>query len=45
MLIVVVDKPRKKKSKNALNVFQFAETVEASAWEDEQQTQELQVCA
>lgn len=39
----VVDRPRRKKSKSALNIFQFAETVEAGAWDDERQKQEIQV--
>ena len=41
--LVVVDRPRRKKSKGTLNVFQFAETVEPGAWDDERQRQELEV--
>ncbi|PSS37029.1 hypothetical protein PHLCEN_2v1068 [Hermanssonia centrifuga] len=41
-LTVVESRPRRKKSKGGLNVFQFAETVEHSAWDDERQKQDLE---
>ncbi|THG97934.1 hypothetical protein EW026_g4175 [Hermanssonia centrifuga] len=40
--LVVESRPRRKKSKGGLNVFQFAETVEHSAWDDERQKQDLE---
>lgn len=41
--VVVEAKARRKRSKGALNVFQFAETVEAGAWDDEQQKRDIEV--
>lgn len=43
--IVVDSRLRRKKSRSALNVFQFAETVEPGAWDDEQKKKDLEVCA
>lgn len=40
---VVESGARKKKSRGGLNIFQFAQTVEHDAWEDEQRRQALQV--
>lgn len=40
---VVESSAKRKKSKGGMNVFQFAETVEEDAWEDEKQKQDLQV--
>lgn len=42
--LVVESRIRKKKSKGGLDVFQFAETVEPNAWQDERQTKDLQAC-
>lgn len=35
---------RRKKSRGSVNVFQFLDTVEPSAWEDEKRKRELEVC-
>ncbi|KAH9950616.1 hypothetical protein B0H21DRAFT_819076 [Amylocystis lapponica] len=40
--LVVDSRPRRKKSRGTMNVFQFAETVEQAAWDDEQQKKDLQ---
>ncbi|KAH8085948.1 hypothetical protein BXZ70DRAFT_1067833 [Cristinia sonorae] len=40
--LVVEAKARRKRSKGALNVFKFAETVEESAWDDEQQKRDIE---
>ncbi|KAK7689819.1 hypothetical protein QCA50_006458 [Cerrena zonata] len=40
--LVVDHGPKKKRSKGGINVFQFAETVEADAWKDERQKTDLQ---
>ncbi|KAI0345656.1 hypothetical protein BDW22DRAFT_1353226 [Trametopsis cervina] len=40
--LVIESKSRRKKSKAGMNVFQFAETVEQAAWDDEKQKQDLQ---
>jgi len=40
--LVVEGKARRKRSKGALNVFQFAETVEEGAWDDEQRKKDIE---
>ncbi|KAI0917516.1 hypothetical protein AcW1_007304 [Taiwanofungus camphoratus] len=40
--LVVDSRLRRKKSRSALNVFQFAETVEPGAWDDEQKKKDLE---
>ncbi|GBE85222.1 hypothetical protein BKA93DRAFT_751605 [Sparassis latifolia] len=40
--LVVDARQRRKKSRGALNVFQFAETVEEGAWDDADKTRDLQ---
>jgi hypothetical protein len=41
---VVENRARKKRSPKGLNIFQFAQTVEHDAWEDEKRRRDLQVC-
>ncbi|TFY72883.1 hypothetical protein EVG20_g151 [Dentipellis fragilis] len=40
--LVVQSRIRRKKSRGGMNVFQFAETLEQDAWDDERATKELQ---
>ena len=43
LYLVVESSAKRKKAKGGMNVFQFAETVEQDAWEDEKQKEDLQV--
>jgi hypothetical protein len=40
----VVESRRRKKSRGGVGVFQFAQTVEHDAWEDEKRQRDIQVC-
>ncbi|THH19835.1 hypothetical protein EUX98_g8696 [Antrodiella citrinella] len=40
--LVIDSKARRKRSKGALNVFQFVETVEEGAWDDEQRKKDIE---
>jgi hypothetical protein len=42
-IIVVESRARKKKTRGGMDVFQFAQTIEADAWEDEKRRRDLQV--
>lgn len=41
--LVVESRARRKKSRGGVGIFQFAQTVEQDAWEDEQRRKDLQV--
>lgn len=42
---VVESRVRRKKSRGGIGVFQFAQTVENDAWEDEKRQKVIQVCS